>query len=96
MTLAASGASITLHGKTWSHVIPIPGLRSAFAYSVACSSTENCAAIGLSGQATIWKHGHWSKPVVVFPGGFMAGVQVACAKPVECMAVNDRGSSASY
>jgi hypothetical protein len=42
-----------------------------------------------------WISGRWSSPLTVFPGGYVAGVAISCSTGNNCVAVNDRGMSAS-
>jgi hypothetical protein len=39
--------------------------------------------------------GRWSSSSTVFPGGYVAGVSISCSTESNCVAVNDRGFSAS-
>jgi hypothetical protein len=42
-----------------------------------------------------WTSGRWSSPLTVFRGGYAAGVAISCSTRSNCVAVNDRGMSAS-
>jgi hypothetical protein len=94
--VADSGAYATFDGRRWSAPSAIPGFGAVFAYSVSCSSTTRCTAIGLSGMAANWQQGRWSEPVRVFHGGYSATAAVSCASPDTCMAVNSKGDAAIY
>jgi hypothetical protein len=62
---------------------------------VSCVSPAECSVIGLSGAVATWISGRWSTPLTVFPGGYVAGVSISCSSGSKCVAVNDRGFSAS-
>jgi hypothetical protein len=42
-----------------------------------------------------WASGRWSTLSTVFPGGYVAGVSISCFAKGHCVAVNDKGMSAS-
>lgn len=94
MAVSVSGLEATFNGTRWTSGL-IPMYKSAFAYSVSCASGSSCVVVGLSGAATTWNAGMWSKPVAVLPGGYVAGVNVSCSS-TSCMAVDDKGESATY
>ncbi len=95
MAVTITGESTTFHSGSWSPPIPITAFKSAGAYSVSCVSAAECSVIGLSGAVTTWISGRWSSPFTVFHGGYVAGVAISCFVGGTCVAVNDRGMSAS-
>jgi hypothetical protein len=95
MAVTTTGDSTTFHSGSWSPPKLIPALRSVYAYSVSCVSAAECSVIGLGGAVATWTSGRWSRPLTVFPGGGVAGVAISCSTGNNCVAVNDRGMSAS-
>ena len=95
MAVTTTGESTTFQSGRWSTPKPITAFKSAGAYSVSCVSAAECSVIGLSGAVTTWISGRWSSPFTVFPGGYVAGVEISCFVGNACVAVNDRGMSAS-
>lgn len=91
----STAAYSTFDGTKWSEPSPIPGLEPALARSVSCLSSTVCTVIGLSGSGADWRHGAWSKPSIIFPGGVVASVALSCVAPNTCVAVNSRGLASS-
>lgn len=95
MAVTTTGHEVMFQGGSWSMPKLIPGFKSDGAYSVSCISAAQCSVIGLSGAETTFTSGRWSSPTTVFPGGYAAGVAISCSTGDHCVAVNDRGMSAS-
>ena len=95
LAVTLAGIEAIYNGTTWSSS-PIPQFENKFAYTVSCASTVECTVVGLTGAAISWSAGTWSKPVTVFPGGSVSGVNIACSSNQSCVAVDNRGESVTY
>ena len=95
MAVTINGESTMFQSGSWLPPKLIPAFKSAGAYSVSCVSEAECSVIGLSGAVTTWISGRWSSPLTVFRGGYVSGVAISCSTANNCVAVNDKGMSAS-
>ncbi len=87
------------NGSAWS-VAPTPVLSDNSVLSgVSCTSSTNCFAVGLSGEAALiehWDGTAWSvvsSPGSVVPGEAMALRSVTCRSATRCVAVGTRYSA---
>ena len=95
MVVTDTGVSMKYQNGKWSAPETITSFTSAGPYSVSCVSSTWCSVMGLSGSAVTWIAGRWSTPSTVFSGGYQAGVAISCSAADNCVAVSDRGMSAS-
>ncbi len=97
-----NGVVYTYRDKQWSSGSKLPGATGVDVYSVSCTTSEFCMAVGLAGEDfglgwySKYTNGQWS-PGSTFklaPNSFLQGV--SCASTTLCVAVDQSGDSYVY
>lgn len=97
--VSAGGSAVTFNGHSWSSLLPV---GPAATYKLSCPTTTFCAAVGASGTAGSGSvatfDGHsWTTQSTSATGGLTHRfLDVSCATPEFCLAVNLNGQTLRY